>query len=311
MPTMEGLPTTSGEKSVPAKVKHSPFVELMPISKMESPSAKFESCKSMHEQCWYMQASGGPMQSMLTFGCMHYEWQMTPLITCQIWDEKAFRWNASLGLKLPRTLIIGITLVVLYMYWMTSFSQDRRLISGVNEQGLVFTLGIHHNMREPWHSYFCFQLVWSVHSFMSEPTHDFKHSAMHSTTGIQSCNDRTSVTSHKSMHKPSNKCKMKTCPCQSEHRFCPMSCREQPMTVQVKMKHKTQWVDCYHSIQLLLHSKTPSCQHKTVKSKRHHKTWQDFINLRDNNAQCNITLRKPWWQNSQSNKGHMILHSRF
>ena len=51
MPTMEGLLTTSGEKSVPAKVKHLPFVELMPISKMELPSTKFESCKSMHEQC--------------------------------------------------------------------------------------------------------------------------------------------------------------------------------------------------------------------------------------------------------------------
>ena len=92
------------------------------------------------------------------------------------------------------------------------------------------------------------------------------------TTGIQSRNGRTSVTSHKRMHKPSNKCEMKTCPHQRVHRFCPMSCREQPMTVQVKMKHKTQLVDCYCSIQLFLHSKTPSCQHKTVKSKRHHKT---------------------------------------
>ena len=27
------------------------FVELMPISKMESPSTKFERCKSMHKQC--------------------------------------------------------------------------------------------------------------------------------------------------------------------------------------------------------------------------------------------------------------------
>ena len=76
------------------------------------------------------------------------------------------------------------------MYCTTSFSQDRRLISGVNEQGLVFTLGIHHNMQEQWHSYFHFQPVWSVHSSMSELTHDFKHSARHSTTGIQSHNGR-------------------------------------------------------------------------------------------------------------------------
>ena len=36
------------DSSCPAKVKHLPFVELMPMSKMELPSTKFENCKSMN-----------------------------------------------------------------------------------------------------------------------------------------------------------------------------------------------------------------------------------------------------------------------